>query len=1059
MTAVKFSTDHVDYLQRNNYAPPPIPAQTSMTTAPPVLRRLWHVCGVGQNQRNTPGGQSARRKSGWEEKEREYSTAMMNEQIRLPSEDILIGLAGFRMPVAFLVVGQESGVSINLGTWSQKERENASPAVLESRCHVVGTLLESLYPAVDMQTSESVQLPTLALAGQVLGVPSIKQADPRDGALPWDRLVRAMHGSKWAVLVLAEPVSNRMINNLRHALLNEQRSVQAAADATHSPSPLAKTYTFLLDVSLKGMSQGQAVGSWRTAVYLLGDESSYYRLASVWQSIFSGEASLPESVRVWESPEVKELAAAWALPDLPGPPPPGHFQHPFTYQTLLTSNQLAAYIHLPELETAGFRIELVPNYDIVPRSVTEGKNLSLGQVMDRSRKTSSLYKLGLNDISRHGLVAGVTGSGKTNTLFHILIQLWKQGVPFLVLEPAKTEYRSLFAASAVARDLRVFTLGQEEVSPLRINPFEVEPGVSIATHIDLLKSVFNASFGMWNPLPQVLERCLHTIYRDYGWDPVRGTNSRLTPETSSREQAFPTLTDLYYKVGEIVDSLGYEDRVTSDIKASLMTRLNSLRIGGKGVMLDTQRSIPMTELLSRPTVIELEPIGDDDEKAFLMGLLLIRLYEHRRVTGSLEGTGLNHVVVVEEAHRLLANVPPSSNQEQSNVRGKAVETFSNMLSEIRAYGEGFLVAEQIPSKLALDVIKNTNLKIVHRIVAGDDRQVLGETMNMAPQQREMLSTLRVGQAVVFSEGDDRPILVSVPYAKITVPPEMRMRASSDRVVGEAMSDFRRKPHIARSFVPFDRCPHACGEPYRYCEEARELVGRVDFQNQFTALVQSLAVDGGSPAHFAQPLAEFITARLPQGTAGSESFSCVVMNATRWYLASYGRYYGWNYTDQELMRIPLVEALLKILPPLARSSSNMEDFERSAGEFAHLYHQMCRRSYDPFPTCTAICPNGECLFRFQAQKLLGERHLSELFDESMKQAALDQWDDLIAIDQAISRLVSFDVPLSVQRSAGLCYGMQKIVFKPGLLEHARQMAVQRLVEGFDRRYTSEGEMET
>jgi len=178
MTAVKFSTDHVDYLQRNNYAPPPIPAQTPMTTAPPVLRRLWHICGVGQNQRNTPGGQSTRGKSGWEEKEREYSTAMMNEQIRLPSEDILIGLAGFRMPVAFLVVGQESGVRVNLGTWSQKERENASPAVLESRCHVVGTLLESLYPAVDMQMSESVQLPVLALAGQVLGIPSIKQADP-----------------------------------------------------------------------------------------------------------------------------------------------------------------------------------------------------------------------------------------------------------------------------------------------------------------------------------------------------------------------------------------------------------------------------------------------------------------------------------------------------------------------------------------------------------------------------------------------------------------------------------------------------------------------------------------------------------------------------------------------------------------------------------------------------------------------------------------------------------------------------------------------------------------
>jgi len=761
MTAVKFSTDHVDYLQRNNYAPPPIPAQTPMTTAPPNLRRLWHICGVGKNQRNASGQQSVRGKSGWEEKEREYSTAMMNEQLRLPSEDVLIGLAGFRMPVAFLVVGQERGVRINLGTWSQKERENASPAVLNSRCHVVGTLLESLYPAVDMQMSKSVQLPPLALGGQVLGVPTIKQADPR---------------------------------------------------------------------------------------------------------------------------------------------------------------------------------------------------------------------------------------------------------------------------------------------------------VAISTHIDLLKSVFNASFGMWNPLPQVLERCLHTIYRDYGWDPVRGTNSRLSADAVSREQAFPTLTDLYYKVGEIVDGLGYEDRVTSDIKASLMTRLNSLRIGGKGVMLDTQRSIPMTELLSRPTVIELEPIGDDDEKAFLMGLLLIRLYEHRRVTGSLEGTGLNHVVVVEEAHRLLANVPPSANQEQSNVRGKAVETFSNMLSEIRAYGEGFLVAEQIPSKLALDVIKNTNIKIVHRIVAGDDRQVLGETMNMDPQQREMLSTLRVGQAAVFSEGDDRPILVSVPYAKITVPKDMRTRAGSDRVVAKAMEGFRRQPHIARCLIPFDRCPHSCGEPYQYCEQARELVGQWDFQNQFVALVQSLAIQDGAPNHFAKPLAEYLTARLPQGTAGREAFSCVVMNAVRWFLATYGRYYRWNYVIQEKIRVPLVEALLNVLPPLAGSGSGLDNFEGPAKEFSNLYRQACRRAYDPFPACTAICPNGECLFRFQAQKLLGERHLSELFDEAMKEAAEGQWVNFIAIDQAISRLVSFDVPLSVQRSTGLCYGMQKIIYKPGLMEQARRMAVQRLVEGFDLRFISERGLE-
>jgi hypothetical protein len=356
------------------------------------------------------------------------------------------------------------------------------------------------------------------------------------------------------------------------------------------------------------------------------------------------------------------------------------------------------------------------------------------------------------------------------------------------------------------------------------------------------------------------------------------------------------------------------------------------------------------------------------------------------------------------------------------------------------------------------VIKNTNIKIVHRIVAGDDRKVLGETMNMDSQQCEMLSTLRVGQAAVFSEGDDRPILVSVPYAKITVPKDMRTRAGSDRVVAEAMEAFRRKPHIARCLIPFDRCPHACKEPYQYCEDARELVGKREFQNQFVSLVQALAIQGGSPIHFAKPLAEYITARLPQGTAGREAFSCVVMNAVRWFLATYGRYYRWHYAVQEEIRVPLIDALLNILPPLAGSGSGLDRFEGSAGEFSLLYRQACRRAYDPFPACTTICPNGECLFRFQAQKLLGERHLSELFDEAMREAAEGYWDNFIAIDQAISRLVSFDVPMSVQRSSGLCYGMQKIVYKPGLMEQARQMAVQRLVEGFDLRFTSEGVLE-
>ena len=1046
MVASSFSTDHLDYLQRNNSIPAAIPPNAPLTSASPILRRLWHVHGIGQRDKtfHPERGRSGNSRQG-------QSALASFDLAHLPSEDILIGLSGYHIPLAFLIRGEPGGVAIQLGAWSQMEREKAPPAVLNSRQQILGSVLKSLYPAIDLAPAEDVQLARRPLAGLVLGVPTVKPPGAADGALPIDRLIRAMHGSSFAVLVLAEPVAPRTTSDLRHSLINEMRTVEAAAESTRAPSPLAKHYNEMLAIMLTSLSLGQAVGAWRTAVYLLGDENSYYRLSSVWQSIYSGEASLPEPVRVWESQAAGELAVNWAMPDLPGPPGPGYYQLPFAYQTLLTSTQLAAYIHLPTIETGGFSIQLVPDYDVVPRPLPPGESLSLGQVIDRARPTDNRYSVSLADLNRHALVAGVTGSGKTNTLFYILTQLWKLRIPFLVLEPAKTEYRSLLTDPSIGRDLRVFTLGEEQISPLRLNPFEVEPGVSVATHIDLLKSVFNASFGMWNPLPQVLERCIHGVYRDYGWDPVRGINRRLDGSaTGHQEEAFPTLTDLHDKIEEVAESLGYEERVTSDIKAALSTRLNSLRIGGKGVMLDTQRSIPVAELLSQPTVIELEPIGDDDEKAFLMGLILIRLYEHLRVTGSLEGVSLKHVVVVEEAHRLLANVPPSANQEQSNVRGKAVETFANMLSEIRAYGEGFLVAEQIPSKLALDVIKNTNLKIVHRIVAGDDRQVLGQTMNMDEQQRDMLSTLRVGQAAVFAEGDDRPILVAVPYAKLSVPPEMRTRSGSDREITRHMLWFRQQPAIANRFVPFDPCPQACGEPYRYCEEAHQLTALRDFQAQFAALALSLAFPESDPTSSAAHLVEYIAARLPQDTPTSRAAACVAMNAARWYFAYFGRRYNWSYPAVQQLRGLLITTLLKLLPPLAEPGKRPEDTSRERAEFERLYRAACQRNYDPFPSCTLVCPEPYCLFRFHAELLLHDHHLTEAFDAGMLQAAGGTWDDLGGVDQAVSRLVGFEVAAAVQRSAGLCYGVQQIFYKPGLLEKARHMAVERLVEGWDSR---------
>ena len=382
-----------------------------------------------------------------------------------------------------------------------------------------------------------------------------------------------------------------------------------------------------------------------------------------------------------------------------------------------------------------------------PRSIIE-----LGSYLDVQSIDSAPAQFDSQQLAKHGLIVGVPGSGKTTAMFNILYQLWNvpdnQKVPFIVLEPAKTEYRALKTLDAFKDDLLVFTLGDESVSPFRFNPMEVLPGIKIESHISRLQACFVGAFNLFDPLPIFLEQAIRQTYREKGWyDDSCGGDVGL--ET-------PTLTDLCRHAEDIVEHSSFDVKMKSDFKASLLERLNSLRRGSKGRMLDTKSTIPMDELMGRPVILELDSLNGD-EKSLLMMFLLSYVYEYCKVR-SKSGSPLRHMLLVEEAHNLIS-ANHNGSDSRANPGEKTIELFVNMLAEMRALGQGILIADQLPTAIAPQAVKQTNVKILMRVTAKDDREEIGNTMDLDEEQMHQVVNFKTGHAYLYHEGEDHVRLI------------------------------------------------------------------------------------------------------------------------------------------------------------------------------------------------------------------------------------------------------------------------------------------------------------
>lgn len=515
-----------------------------------------------------------------------------------------------------------------------------------------------------------------------------------------------------------------------------------------------------IESQLKRVKESEDYGCYNCAAYFLSSVPSTAILAAnTYRALMVGEGSSVESgaVNVWQRPDqVKQLREYLK-----------RFMHPmfgrqlwndspesliYTPATLVSGQELPIHLGLPTRSVHGLAvIEHAEFGRNVPNASAEyADEINLGKIYHMGKSEPAALILNRQALTAHTFITGSTGSGKSNTVYELLRQLDAGGVNFMVIEPAKGEYKNVFGDR---EDVHVFGTNPKITKLLHINPFRFPEEIHVLEHIDRLIEIFSVCWPMYAAMPAVLKNAMLQAYEVCGWNLE-------TSENEYNKNLFPTFQDLLTELVDVIEHSAYDKEVKNNYRGSLETRVRSLANGLNGQIFSADE-IPEKQLFDENTIVDLSRVGSLESKSLIMGILIMRLNEYRMTSCTEMNNPLKHVTVLEEAHNILRRTSMEQTEEGSNVAGKSVEMIANAIAEMRTYGEGFVIADQSPGAVDISAIRNTNTKIIMRLPDEQDRQLAGKAAALKDDQLDETARLPKGVAVIYQNNWTEPVLCKI----------------------------------------------------------------------------------------------------------------------------------------------------------------------------------------------------------------------------------------------------------------------------------------------------------